>query len=140
MSHCFWKYVCYFQISFDIDFYSDKISTVRNVRLISTVISTMMREQTLYGSNTFRQWNSCTLFYFPGYVLMSPSFTVYRNLKRICILLLHGNCVNLNYVELVHRAFQVKYILLLLCIFILLIFEGLTLKLQLKLLIYILTK
>ena len=47
---------------------------------------------------------------------------------RICILLLGKNCINLNYVELVHRAFQVYYILLLLCIFILLLFESLILS------------
>ena len=34
-------------------------------------------------------------------------FRVYGNLKRICILLLCGNCINLNYVELLHSAFQV---------------------------------
>ena len=28
---------------------------------------------------------------------------------QICILLLHENCTNLNYVELVHSAFQVYY-------------------------------
>ena len=37
---------------------------------------------------------------------------VYGNLNRICILLLCENCINLNYVELVHSAFQVYYILL----------------------------
>ena len=42
--------------------------------------------------------------------------------------------------ELVPRAFQVYCILLLLCIFILLIFESLILKLQLKILIYLLKK
>ena len=41
-------------------------------------------------------------------------FTVYGNLNRIYILLLCGNCINLNYIELVHNAFQVCYILLLL--------------------------
>ena len=59
-------------------------------------------------------------------------------MNRICILLLCENCINLNDVELVHGAFQVYHILLLLYIFILLIFEGLILKLQLKILIYIL--
>ena len=54
------------------------------------------------------------------------------------ILLLCENCVNLNYVELVHSGFQVCYILLLLCIFILLIFESLIFKLQLKISIYLL--
>ena len=34
-------------------------------------------------------------------------FIVYENLNRICILLLCENCINLNYVELVHSAFQV---------------------------------
>ena len=46
--------------------------------------------------------------------------------------LLCENCMNLNSVELVHGAFQVYYILLLFCIFILLIFESLMLKFQLK--------
>ncbi|RAX29056.1 UNVERIFIED_CONTAM: hypothetical protein DQE83_28825, partial [Escherichia coli] len=45
------------------------------------------------------------------------------NLNRICILLLCENCISLNYVELVHSAFQVYYILLLLYMIILLIFE-----------------
>ena len=67
-------------------------------------------------------------------------FTAYGNLSRICILLLCENCINLNYVEVVHGAFQVYYILLLLCIVILLIFESLILKLQLKILIYLLKK
>ena len=67
-------------------------------------------------------------------------FTVYGNLNSICILLLCENCINLNYLELVHCAFQVYYILLRLYIFILLIFESLILKLQLKILIYLLKK
>ena len=50
------------------------------------------------------------------------------------------NCINLNYIELVHRAFQVYSILLLLCIFVVLIFESLILKLQLKILVYLLKK
>ena len=58
--------------------------------------------------------------------------TVYRNVNRICILLLCENCINLNYAELVHNDFQVYYLLLILCIFILLIFEILILKLQWK--------
>ena len=37
-------------------------------------------------------------------------FIVYGNLNRICILLLHESCINLNYVELVHSVFQVYYI------------------------------
>ena len=43
--------------------------------------------------------------------------------------------MSLNYVELVHSAFQVYYILLHFC---LLIFESLILKPQLKVLIYLL--
>ena len=56
------------------------------------------------------------------------------------MLLLCKNCINLNYLELVHSIFQAYYILLLLCIFILLIFESLILKLQLKTLIYLFKK
>ena len=67
-------------------------------------------------------------------------FIVYGNLNRICILLLCENCINVNYVELCHGAFQVYHIFLLFCIFILLIFESLILKLQLKILIYRLKK
>ena len=63
-----------------------------------------------------------------------------ENLNRICILLLCENCTNLNYVELVHNAFQVYHTLLLFCLFILLIFESLILKLQLKILICLLKK
>ena len=58
-----------------------------------------------------------------------------ENLNRICLLLLYENCINLNYIELVHNAFQVYHTLLLFCLFILLIFESLILKLQLKILI-----
>ena len=36
-----------------------------------------------------------------------PSFTVYGNLDRICILLLCEKCIDHNYVELIHSAFQV---------------------------------
>ena len=46
--------------------------------------------------------------------------------------------VNLSYVELVPSPLQVYYILLLLCIFILLIFEDLILKLQPKIFMYLL--
>ena len=56
--------------------------------------------------------------------------------NKIRILLLCENCINLNYVELVHGDFQVCCIFLLFYIFILLIFESLILKLQLKILIY----
>ena len=74
--------------------------------------------------------------YVPGYVPVSPSLQE----NRICILLLCEDCINLDYVELVCSAFQVYYILLLLCIFILLTFEILILKLQLKILIYLFKK
>ena len=37
---------------------------------------------------------------------------VYGNLNRICILLLCENCIDLNYVELIHSAFKVYCILL----------------------------
>ena len=65
---------------------------------------------------------------------------VYGNLNGICILLLCENCINLNYAELVHSAFQVYCILPLFSLSILLIFESLILKLQLKILIYPLKK
>ena len=48
------------------------------------------------------------------------------------------NYINLNYVELVHSAFQTYYILLVLCLFILLIFESLMLKSQLHIFMYLL--
>ena len=67
-------------------------------------------------------------------------FTVCGNLKRICILLLCENCINLNYVELVHSGFQVYYIFLLFCLFILLSFESLILKLQLNILTFLMKK
>ena len=65
-------------------------------------------------------------------------FTVYGNLNRIFILLLCENCI--SHVELVHGAFQVYCILLLFCVFILLNFESLVLKLQVKILIYLFEK
>ena len=67
-------------------------------------------------------------------------FTVCGNLNRICTLLLCENYVNINYIDLVPSAFQIYYILLLFCPFILLFFESLILKLQLKILIYQLKK
>ena len=42
---------------------------------------------------------------------ISP-FIVYGNLNRFCILLSCDYCISLNYIELVHSAFQVYYILL----------------------------
>ena len=60
--------------------------------------------------------------------------------NKICILLLCENCINLNYVELIHSDFQVCCVFLLFYIFFLLIFEHLILKLQLKILIYLLRK
>ena len=65
-------------------------------------------------------------------------FIVYGNLTRICILLLCENCINLTYVELVYSALQVYYIFVPVCMFILLIFDSLILKLQLKLISYLL--
>ena len=59
-------------------------------------------------------------------------FIVYGNSNRICIWLWCENCIHLNYVELIHSALQVYSIFLLLCIFILLIFESLILKPHLK--------
>ena len=47
-------------------------------------------------------------------------------------------CENFNIAELVHGAFQADYLLRLLCIVILLIFENLILKHQLKILICLL--
>ena len=67
---------------------------------------------------------------------MSPGLSIWY-LDRICILLLCENSIHLNYVKLVHSAFQVYYILLLYCLFILLSFESLVLKLQLKIFIYL---
>ena len=65
-------------------------------------------------------------------------FIVYGNLYRICILLLCENYINLTYVELVYSALQVYYIFVPVCMFILLIFDSLILKLQLKLISYLL--
>ena len=65
-------------------------------------------------------------------------FIVYGKLNRICILLLCENCLNLNYVELVLSAFQVYHILLLFYLIILFILGSLILKIQLKILIYLL--
>ena len=69
---------------------------------------------------------------------MLKNFFVYESLNRICIVLLCENCITLNYVEIVYSAFQVYNILLLLYIFILFIFNSLILKLQLKILFYLL--
>ena len=54
-------------------------------------------------------------------------FIVYGSLNRICILLLGESCINLAYVELAHSAFQVCFIFLLFCLFIL-IFKSLIVK------------
>ena len=74
---------------------------------------------------------------------ISP-FIVYGNLNRFCILLLCDYCISINYVELfivLFRSaisFSIYLLYLLLSIFILLIFESLILKLQLKILINLL--
>ena len=39
-------------------------------------------------------------------------YSLYRNLNRICILLLCENSANLNYAELAHSTFQISYFLL----------------------------
>ena len=56
------------------------------------------------------------------------------------MLLLCETWINLNYIELVHSALQVYYIILLFCLFIVLIFKSLILKLQLNIFIYLLLK
>ena len=61
-----------------------------------------------------------------------------EQLHCVCVCVWYKNCINLNYVEMVHSAFQVFYILLLFRLFILLLYESLILKLQLKILIYLL--
>ena len=81
----------------------------------------MKREQTLSDLNTFRPCNFCTLF---------SVLIVYGNLNRICILLLCECCINLNYAEMVNGAFQVYYILILSCLFLLLIFDSFILRLS----------
>ena len=65
-------------------------------------------------------------------------FIVYGNWNRIFIRLLCENYINLNYVELIDGGFQVCYFILPFCTFLLLIFESLILKLQLKILTYVL--
>ena len=67
-------------------------------------------------------------------------FIDYGDLNKTYILLFCENCMNPNYVELVHGAFQVSCIFVLFCILILLIFESLILKLQLKILLFLLKK
>ena len=68
-----------------------------------------IRSQNLYHHCIpLRPWNFCTSLYVLGYVPLSLSL-----LNRICILLLCDNCINLNYVELVHSTLQVYYIALL---------------------------
>ena len=64
-------------------------------------------------------------------------FIVCGNLNRICILLFCENCINLNYVELVHSSFQVYYVLLLFCLLILLISESFYIETPTKNLIYL---
>ena len=58
---------------------------------------------------------------------------------RICILLLCENCIKLNYVELVHRAFQVYYNLSLLYIHSI-NFQEFDIEIPTKILIYLLLK
>ena len=56
------------------------------------------------------------------------------------ILPLCENCIDPNYVLVVCSTFQVYYIFLIFCLFILLIFESLILKLQLNILTYLMKK
>ena len=70
-------------------------------------------------------------------------FIALGNLNRICIQQLCENCINLNYIELVHiilyePIISFYYIILHFCLSILLIFESFILKLQVKVLIYLL--
>ena len=94
----------------------------------------MRREQALLDFSTFRPLNFYTLFFVSEYVSW---LIIYRNLNKICILILCESCINLNYVELLHGAFHIYYILQLLCLFILSIFESFILKLQLKIFSYL---
>ena len=55
-------------------------------------------------------------FYVPGCVPVSPSLLSMWTLNRMSILLLYENCMNLNYIEWIHSAFQVYCILLFLYI------------------------
>ena len=66
------------------------------------------------------------------HLVLCPSFIVYGSLNRICILLLCECCINVNYVEMVHSAFQVYSILLLSYLSLLLIFDTFVLKLPTK--------
>ena len=76
-----------------------------------------------------------TLFYVPGCVPVSSSLLSMWTLNRMSILLLYENCMNLNYFEWIHSAFQVSTVSCFFCIF-LLTFESLILKFQLKILIW----
>ena len=78
---------------------------------LSCVISILLDQEIFTHCFTFLDMFQCL------------QFTVYGDLNRICVLLVCENCINLNYVELVDSAYQVYYILLLLGIVILLIFE-----------------
>ena len=95
----------------------------------------MVREQTLCDFSTSRPWKLYNLVLCPWICSSVSRGIVYGNLNRICTPLLCENC---NIAELVHGAFQADYILRLLCIVILLIFENLILKHQLKILICLL--
>ena len=93
----------------------------------------------IFGGGTFGRW----LDHEAGALMNGISALIKgdpENLNRICMLLLCEHSINLNCVELVHSAFQVYYIHLLFCLFTLLIFESLIVKLRLKVLIYLLKK
>ena len=116
----------YFQISFGVDFSHN---------------STVIREWTLFSIPTPLDHE----IFAPGFMSLDMFqcllvFIDYGDLNKTYILLFCENCMNPNYVELVHGAFQVSCIFVLFCILILLIFESLILKLQLKILLFLLKK
>ena len=62
-------------------------------------------------------WKFCTLFYVLGYVPVSLSLQSMGPWVEFVFLLLYENCINLYYVEFVHSAFHVYYILLLILLY-----------------------
>ena len=84
--------------------------------------------------------------WFLAHEIFAPGFTSLDMLQYILVYSLWElefvfyceNCINLNYIELVHGTFQVYLSFYFFYIFSLLIFEIFILKLQLKILIYLL--
>ena len=114
-----WKYVDYFQIFL----------------YWFLTYSTVIREQNLHDFRNLDPEIFANCFMSLD-MFQVCWFIVYGNLNRICILLLYEIFMNINYVELTCNAFQIYYILLFFCLFILLIFESLILKLQLEIFIF----